>query len=137
MENDRGGDGRLRREFGDRFEEREVLREYRACPFEPVVNDELLDRDPLALLVAMKELPRLRAQATRSQRPAEEVDEIVLAAKFAVADRAEPGGLLQRHDLANGVVLVLPELCAVEQFLAMLLTCFDQVRGAQQAADLV
>src|SRR4051794_22346897 len=110
MDDHGGGDGRLRCECRDRFEERDMLREDRARPLELVVNDQLLDRNRLARLVAMKELPRLRAQAARPQRLAEEVDEIVLTAKFAVADRMEPGGLLQRHDLANGVILDLPEL---------------------------
>src|SRR5262249_46192431 len=108
-------DGQLWREFGDRLEEREMLREDRARPFELVVDDQLLDRDRLALLVAMKELPLLRAQAARPQRLAEEIDQVVLAAEFTVADRAQPDGFLQGDDLANGGVLDRCELGAIDQ----------------------
>src|SRR5262245_3046470 len=137
MQDDRRRHRDLRRAGGDGFQKGEMLGENGAGPFDRLMDDELLDRDGLALLVAMEEVALLGGEAAAAQRLAEEVDDIALAAEFTVADRMQADRLLQRHDLADRVVLDPLELDALDLALAIPPARFDQVRGPQQAADLI
>jgi hypothetical protein len=137
MQHDRRRHGHLRRALSDGLEEGQVLREDRPGPPDRLVDDELFDRDRFAPLVLVEEVPLLGRQAAGSHGLPEEVDDITLAAKLAVADRLQPGGLLQRHHFADRLVFDPPERLALDQALATLFTRFDQVRRAQEAADLV
>src|SRR5262245_42974636 len=137
MQDDRRGDRHLRRARRDRVEKRQMLREDRARPFDRFVNDELLDRDRLAVLVAMKKIALLGSQAAGSQSLPKKIDDIALTPELPVTDRMQADRFLERDDLANRLVLDPFELGAVDQALSMLLARLDQVRGSQQAADLI
>ena len=85
----------------------------------------------------MKEIALLGGQAAGSQGLAKKIDDIALTPELPVTDRMQANRFLQRHDLANGLVLDLLELGPLDQALSILLARFDQVRGPQQAADLI
>jgi hypothetical protein len=116
---------------------RQMVGKDRSGPLERLVNDELLDRDGLALFVAMKELALLRGQAAASQRFPEEIDDIALAAKLAVGDRGEARRFLKFHDLADGFVFDRFQRGVVDLALAPLATRFDQMRRPEKTADMV
>src|SRR5262249_11228308 len=87
MQDDRRRNRQLGCAGGDGFNNREVFRENRPRPFQRLVNDELLDRDRFALLVAMKELALLRRESAAADGLSEKIDDVALAAKLAIGDR--------------------------------------------------
>src|SRR5262249_18272885 len=72
MQDDRRRHRDLGRARGDGFQKGEMLRENGTGPFDRLVDDELLDRDGLAALVAMEEIALFGREATAAQRLAEE-----------------------------------------------------------------
>ncbi len=67
----------------------------------------------------------------------QEVDVEVGPAEFAVSDALQAHVLLELHDLGDGLVFHLAQLLGGDLALGLLLAGFQQVLGAQEAADVV
>ena len=134
----RAGQRHLGRALGQRLEEREVARVARALPCDLARHLGDAARHAVAMRVGLAPALLLaeRDGDARDARGGEGIG-IGVAAELAVGDGLEPHLLLHRHDIANRLVLLGAQLLVVDPVDVVLDARLEEMRRAQQAADMV